>query len=308
MSTGKKVVVLDNLSTGSKKNIERWLGNRNFNFIEGDLLNKEDIEKAIRNCDTVFHLAANPEVKIGYTNTKVDYEQNIFATYNLLEAMRNDYCKKLIFTSSSTVYGEPSIIPTPESYGPMIPISLYGASKLASESLIMGYSKLFGFRSVIVRLANVIGSRSTHGVIYDFIGKLDKNHDLLEVLGDGSQKKSYLYIDDCISALMLLWKKMTTGVEIFNAGSFDRISVLEIARIVIEQIGIGSLQIKVNGGVDGGRGWKGDVKDMLLDISKLYQAGWEPNYSSKDAVRLTTKAIVKPFIKEFQSRKKLCAQ
>jgi UDP-glucose 4-epimerase len=292
MESGVNVTVLDNLSAGKLSNISRWLDNSRFKFIMGDMLNPGDVKKSMGNCEIVFHLAANPDVRIGAFNTRIDYEQNILATYNLLEAMRESDCRSIVFTSTSTVYGEAKKMPTPEDYGPLKPISLYGASKLACEALISGYSHLFGFKSVICRLANIVGSRSGHGVIYDFINKLRSNPKTLEVLGDGTQRKSYLYVDDCVEALLIASEKSREQVEIYNVGSEDTVNVATIARIVIEEMGLSDVEIKYTGGVDGGRGWKGDVKEMLLDISKIKRLGWKPKLNSAEAVRRTSKCII----------------
>ena len=293
MERNVRVTVLDNLSGGRLSNISTWLKNPRFKFIMGDMLNPEDLKKALENCEIVFHLAANPNVKIGAFNTRIDYEQNILATYNLLEALReNDECKNIVFTSTSTVYGEAEKMPTPEDYGPLKPISLYGASKLACEALISGYSHLFGFKSVICRLANIVGSRSGHGVIYDFINKLRNNPKTLEVLGDGTQRKSYLYVKDCVEAMILAAEKSSSQVEIYNIGSEDSVNVAAIAKIVIEEMGLKDVEIRYTGGVDGGRGWKGDVKVMLLDISKIKSLGWKPKLNSAEAVRQAAKDTI----------------
>jgi len=293
MERNVRVTVLDNLSGGRLSNISTWLKNPRFKFIMGDMLNPEDLKKALENCEIVFHLAANPNVKIGAFNTRIDYEQNILATYNLLEALReNDECKNIVFTSTSTVYGEAEKMPTPEDYGPLKPISLYGASKLACEALISGYSHLFGFKSVICRLANIVGSRSGHGVIYDFINKLRNNPKTLEVLGDGTQRKSYLYVKDCVEAMILAAEKSSSQVEIYNIGSEDSVNVAAIAKIVIEEMGLKDVEIRYTGGVYGGRGWKGDVKVMLLDISKIKSLGWKPKLNSAEAVRQAAKDII----------------
>ena len=293
MNRGNEVVVLDNLSSGTLENTATWLDNSRFKFVKGDLLKPEDIKNAIDGCEVVFHLAANPDVRIGVVNTRVDYEQNITATYNLLESMRRGRdCRSIAFTSSSTVYGEAKIIPTPEDYGPLKPISLYGASKLACESLISGYAHMFGFNSVICRLANIVGSRSSHGVVYDFIRKLKENPKKLEVLGDGTQSKSYLFIDDCIEAHFIAVENARDRVEIYNVGSEDKVNVLTIAKIVAEEMGLSKVEIHKTGGVDGGKGWKGDVKEMFLDISKLKRLGWKPKSNSAEAVRLTVKGML----------------
>ena len=293
MEQDVEVVVLDNLSKGRLENLAGWLGHPHFRFVKGDLIVPSSIEGSVKGCDVVFHLAANPEVRVGATETRVDYEQNVLATYNLLEAMRKSGgCGSIVFASTSTVYGEADVMPTPEDYGPLKPISLYGASKLACESLISGYSHMFGFRSVILRLANIVGPRSNHGVIHDFIEKLSENPRVLEVLGDGTQSKSYLHIDDCVEAFFVAAENVHDTIEIYNVGSEDRVNVLTIAGMVAEEMGLGGVEICCTGGVDGGRGWMGDVKEMLLDVSKLKSLGWKPARSSVDAVRLAVKGIL----------------
>ena len=304
MTRGDEVVVLDNLSNGKLENIAHRLGDSRFKFVKGDLLESSDIEDAVKGCGVVFHLAANPEVRVGATDTRVVYKQNVLATYNLLEAIRkSDSCGNIIFASTSTVYGEAEDIPTPEDYAPLRPISLYGASKLACESLISGYAHMFGFRSVMLRLANIVGPRSSHGVIFDFIRKLSENPRVLEVLGDGTQNKSYLHIDDCIGAFFVIRENAHDTVEVYNVGSEDRVDVLTIARIVAEEMGMDGVEICCTGGVEGGRGWKGDIKEMLLDVSKLKRLGWRPGLSSADAVNLATRTMlveVKAEIKNVQ--------
>src|SRR5918992_4648678 len=238
LSKNYHVTVLDNLSRGCLKNISRWLGSPRFEFVHADLLDNSKfnekisstLQKIVDSSDMVFHLAANPEVAIGTENTHIDFQQNVQATYNLLESVRKsqqavDYentnrnkkqnKKRLIFTSSSTVYGKAKNRPTPENYSPLYPISLYGATKLAGEAIISGYCHMFGINCVVARLANIIGPTNTHGVIYDFITKLTAHPNFLDILGNGQQDKSYLYIDDCVSALMLLsdWLQTNSGNE-----------------------------------------------------------------------------------------------
>ena len=294
MMKGAAVRVIDNLSNGALENISRWLRRSSFEFIKGDLLNKDDLEKATEKCEVIFHLAANPEVRIGSSMPEIHFEQNVVATYRLLEALRrSESVESFVFTSSSTVYGDASEIPTPEDYGPLKPISIYGASKLASEALISSFAYTYGFKAVIYRLANIIGSRSRHGVIYDFIRKLRKNPEELEILGDGTQRKSYLYIDDCISAMLTALKKSRGKAEIFNVGSEDWVDVETIAEIVVEEMGLKDVSFRFTGGIDGGRGWKGDVKYMLLSIEKLKTLGWKPKLNSAEAVRKTAREILK---------------
>jgi len=294
MSRGEEVQVLDNLSAGSLSNIAEWSGAKGFEFVKGDLLDVDVISGALRGCDTVYHLAANPEVRSWKATPEDHFKQNIECTYNLLEAIRREgNLSTLAFSSTSTVYGEPSEIPTPETYAPMKPISSYGASKLAAEAMTCSYASMYDFKTTIFRMANVVGPRTNHGVVYDFIEKLRKDKDELEVLGDGTQSKSYLYVDDCVEGLIAGTEKSKEKVDILNIGSEDRVNVLDIAKIVTEEMGLEDVEIRLTGGVDGGRGWKGDVKLMQLDMSRLRSYGWEPRYSSAEAVRLTARSIIK---------------
>jgi len=297
MKKGWKVVVLDNLSNGSLKNLDRWLKNEKFKFIQGDLKNPADALKAVSDVELVFHMAANPEVRVGETYPQTHFEENLLATFNLLEAMRNSkMAKKLIIASTSTIYGEACDIPTPEEYGPLIPISLYGASKLGCEALACSYAYTFGIHTLILRLANVVGSRATHGVIVDFIKKLQTSPQRLEMLGDGTQTKSYLYIDDCIDAILQLTNRFLESrkrVDIYNVGAFDQIGIGRIAEIVTEQMKLSNVKFVFTGGVNGGRGWLGDVKVMHLSTEKLCKAGWKPKYNSEQAIQLATKTLIK---------------
>jgi UDP-glucose 4-epimerase len=295
LKEGYKVTILDNFSSGNLKNIKPFMDNSSLTIIKEDLKNPSRLNQIVGECKVIFHLAANPEVKVGETNPQVHFEENILTTFNLLRAIRQlDTPKTVIFTSSSTVYGEVSQIPTPENYGPLIPISTYGASKLASEALITSCACTYNHRALILRLANIIGPKSNHGVIIDFIEKIVKNPKQLEILGDGLQEKSYLHIEDCIEAIIHLTNKFYKNkkrVDIYNVGSNDRITVKEIAKIVAEEMETPNIKFKFTGGIDGGRGWKGDVKKMQLSINKLLKTGWKPKYTSKQAVRLTAKAL-----------------
>ena len=294
MEHGGEVRVFDNLSAGSLSNLEKWIDNPRFDFVQGDVLESASVREAMKDCDTVFHLAANPEVRSWLASPEDHFRQNIEGTHILLEAIREQgIVETLVFTSTSTVYGEASQLPTPETYAPMKPISHYGASKLAAEALICSYASMYGFRSVVYRMANVVGPRCNHGVVYDFVEKLRRNPNELEVLGDGSQSKSYLYVSDCVEGMITGADRTDERVEILNIGSEDRVDVLTIAKIVVEEMGLGDVEIKLTGGVDGGRGWKGDVKLMQLDMSRLKALGWEPLFGSAEAVRLTARALAR---------------
>ena len=294
MENKEHVRVFDNLGSGSQENVSRWLDDSEFEFLKGDLLNKQDTKRAVENCEVVFHLAANPEVRLSSVSPYVHFKQNIVATNNLLEAVRKyGSAKTFVFTSSSTVYGEASQVPTPENYAPLEPISIYGASKMASEALIMAYAHTYGFNAIINRLANIIGPRSKHGVIHDFIEKLRFNPYELEILGDGTQAKSYLYVDDCVEAILFGFMKSSHHVEVYNLGSEDQINVNSIAQIVVEEMGLKNVTFHYTGGVDGGRGWKGDVKYMLLEVDRLKTLGWRPKLSSVEAVMKTVKGMLR---------------
>jgi len=241
----------------------------------------DDITGFFEGADEVWHLAANPEVRLGVENTRVHLEQNVIATYNVLEAMRRKEVRRILFTSTSTVYGEADQLPTPEEY-PTLPISLYGASKLAGEALIASYCHTFDMHAWIYRFANVIGQRSTHGVIYDFINKIRSNPTELEILGDGTQTKSYIYVTDCIEAMLAgLNATGKTRVHVFNIGTNDMTGVKRIAELVCEAMHT-KPAFKFTGGK---RGWIGDVPIMLLDASKLNTLDWKQRYTSEEAVK-----------------------
>jgi UDP-glucose 4-epimerase len=288
-----EVTVFDNLSSGKLQNVERWLSEPNFTFVREDLLKPRKLDETLSSCDIVFHLAANPEVRAGSVNPKVHYEQNVTATFNLLEATRKvGNVKKLVFTSSSTVYGEPERIPTPEDYAPLNPISAYGAFKLVSEVLITSYARTYGFDAVIYRLANITGDRAQHGIVYDFVNKLSTNPERLEILGDGTQKKSYLDVEDCINAMLIGVGRSSSRVTIYNVGSEDQVNVKEIADIACEEMGLKSVKYIFTGGVDGGRGWLGDVKVMLLSVQKIMNLGWKPTLNSNQSVRKAFRTLL----------------
>lgn len=286
-----KVIVLDNLVSGKEEFIQEHANNPNFEFHKVDLLN-DNIDNYFKNIDEVWHLAANPDIRAALKDTRIDVEQNILVTYKVLEAMRKNNVNNIFFTSTSTIYGEAKQMPTPENYSPLVPISLYGSTKLACESLISSYCHTFGIRAIIFRFANIIGERSTHGIIYDFINKLKNNPNELEILGDGTQCKSYLLINDCIDAMFFAKEKIKERFEVFNIGSEDKINVKRIAEIVCEEMGLKNVKFNFISGADG-RGWKGDVKMMQLSIEKIKSLGWKPKFNSEEAVRECTKTLLR---------------
>lgn len=290
ISLDYEVSVLDNLSSGFRVNMSQSIG-RNMKFMLGDCADAGDVREAMKDVDVLFHLAANAEVRLEFNDPKTCFQQNIYATHILLEELRRSKAQTVVFTSTSTVYGDVDLIPTPEDY-PTRPISVYGASKLASEALITAYAHTYDIKAVIFRLANIVGSRSGHGVIHDFISKLKVNPRELEILGDGTQTKSYLYINDCLDAVLRATAKSEGLTNIFNVGSQDQINVKEIAKLVVDEMDLKDVAFHFSGGVDGGRGWRGDVKKMFLDVTKIESLGWKPKFSSEDAVVQTIRSLL----------------
>jgi len=290
ISNNLNVKIIDNLSNGNLSNLKNVNLIKN-QFIKKDLKDQSDVEKIMSDVKTVFHMAADPEVSIGFKNPEILYKENIQNTFYLLEAIRKADVENILFASSSTVYGEPDIIPTPENYAPLLPISTYGASKLACEALISSYCHSYGINGIIFRLANIVGSRSNHGIIPDLIKKLKNDPNNLEILGDGTQSKSYLEVADCVDCFFFCLDNVNKRVEVFNSGNDDKINVLDIARIICKNMNLDDVKLSPNGGVDNGRGWIGDVKIMQLDISKLKKLGWKPKLSSKQAIDAASKNI-----------------
>lgn len=289
MNMGYSVTVYDNLSSGKKQFIEQHFKKNNFRFIEGDLLDLEKLKNSIKNHDVVFHIAANPFVRLGEKQTRLDLEQGAIATYNVLESMRLNNIKKIIFSSSSVVYGETPPIDIPENYGPTLPISFYGAGKLAAEGLITAFCGTFDFQAWIFRFANVVGLRGTHGVIVDFIDKLRKNPYELEILGDGHQQKPYLHVSDIVEGMLYGFKHSNDQINLFNLGCDSNTTVTRIAEMVVEEMRLKNVKFKYTGGK---RGWPGDVPRFQLSIEKIKKLGWQPKYTSDEAVRKAIREIL----------------
>ena len=290
LDAGFGVKIIDNLSSGDLKLIDHRLKNPNCEFIKGDLTSLDDVMMATKNVDVVFHMAANPDIRLGTKITDTDLKQGTIATYNILESMRLNDVKKIVFASSSVVYGENAPMPTPENHGPCLPISLYGASKLGSEGLITSWVGTFNFQAWIFRFANIIGERGTHGVIFDFIHKLKRDSLRLEVLGNGLQEKSYMEVKDCVSAMMHIFTNTKEPVNLFNLGSHDTCSVRRIAEIVVDETGFHNAAIEYTGG---DRGWAGDIPKAMLSIEKMLSTGYDVTYDSEAAVRHTAKCLIK---------------
>ena len=290
VARGDDVVVIDNLSSGDVGFIQPHLDNGRVRLVEGDICNPADVGRAMAmEIDCVFHLAANPDIRLGTRITDTDLQQGTVATYNILEAMRLNDVDRIVFASSSVVYGEDAPLPTPEDHGPCMPISLYGASKQAGEGLISSWVGTFGLQAWIFRFANIIGARGTHGVIFDFIHKLKNDPTRLEVLGDGLQEKSYMEVGDCVDAMLHVMANAHQPLNLFNLGSHDTASVRRIAEIVVEVTGCADARIEYTGG---DRGWAGDIPRARLGIDKMLQTGFDVAMNSEEAIRYTATCLL----------------
>jgi UDP-glucose 4-epimerase len=289
IAEGNQVTVFDNLSSGKKEFIEQHIGKGDFKLIKADLLDLDKVKETMRRHDVVFHLAANPEARWGIENTELDLKQETIATYNVLEAMRVNGVKKIVFASSGTIYGETPVIPLPEDYGPALPISLYGAGKLASEGLVSAFCGTFDMQAWIFRFANVVGKRTTHGVIFDFIQKLKQNPSKLEILGDGKQCKPYLHVDDCVDGILFGFKNSHDKVNVFNLGCPTATDVTTIAKMLVEEMGLSEVNFKYTGG---DRGWPGDVPQVRFSVQKMNNLGWKARHTSDEAVRKAIRDIL----------------
>jgi UDP-glucose 4-epimerase len=287
VARGDAVTVFDNMSSGRAEFLAHH--GDSVTFVQGDLLDLDAIKAAMPGIDFVFHLAANPDIRLGTRVTDTDLKQGTLATYNVIEAMRCAGVKNIAFASSSVVYGEAEQMPTPEDYGPLFPISLYGASKLASEALITSWVGTFELKAWLFRFANIVGARGTHGVIFDFIHKLKADPSRLEVLGNGRQEKSYLEVMDCARAMIHLTETTDEAINCFNLGTRDTCSVSRIAEIVIEETGLQNVSIEYTGG---DRGWAGDVPKSMLDPSRLFESGYTPTYNSEESIRHTAALLI----------------
>jgi len=283
------VTVYDNLSTGREEFISPHFGEPYFRLVKADLLDFGTLFREMKDHESVWHIAANPDIRKGTASTRVDLEQNTLATYNALESARRCDVKSFVFSSTSTVYGRAKIVPTPEDAGPCLPISLYGASKLACEGLVSAYAELYGIKSWIFRFANIVGHRSTHGIIFDMVEKLNKDRRTLEVLGDGKQRKSYLLVEECVDAMVFGFKHANDKLNYFNLGAADQIAVKRIIDIIVEEAKLKDTRIRYTGGESG---WKGDVPRFLLDVKKMAKLGWKAKHTSEEAIREATRIVI----------------
>ena len=289
-----RICVYDNLTSGTLEHIAFAKESPKFQFIKAEIKDLEILKAAMKGFDLVIHLAANPDIAKAVTQPDIDFWEGTFLAQNILEAMRVNGVPNLLYTSGSGVYGENAEVRFSENYGPCIPISTYGASKLACEGLIAAYCHMFGLRARIFRFANVVGPKQTHGIGYDFIKKLSKNRGELEILGDGKQLKSYIYIDDIVDATEIVLEdliKRNDIFDVFNVATDDLISVTEIANIACDVMGLSleDVEFKYSGG---DRGWKGDVPKVILNAEKIKSLGFKVKNNSSQAIR---KSILKMY-------------
>jgi UDP-glucose 4-epimerase len=288
LEVGLEVVGWDNLSTGREEFLGNALKRTEFRFVRGDNLDLPALSRAMTGCDFVFHLAANADVRFGLDHPEKDLQQNTIATFNMLEAMRANEVKKIAFSSTGSVYGEHELIPTPENAPFPVQTSLYGASKVAGEALIQAYCEGYGFEGYIFRFVSILGERYTHGHVYDFYKQLLENPNHLRVLGDGTQRKSYLYIQDCLSAIFHAIDSGSAAAGkhrsvVFNLGTDEFCTVRDSIRWICGHLGL-SPDLEFLGG---SRGWIGDNPFIFLDTQKIRQTGWRNELSIRDAVLRT---------------------
>ena len=287
----ERVVVFDNFSSGPQANADKSASDPRVTVVRGDLKELGPVTAAMIECDTVFHFAANPDIAKAVSQPDIDFWEGTYLTQNILEAMRVNGVRKILYTSGSGVYGENPDVAFAENYGPCIPISTYGASKLACEALIAAYCHMFELTGRVFRFANVVGPRQTHGVGYDFIRRLKKDPTRLRILGDGSQKKSYIHVDEVLAAMRLVNEHAGGSYDVFNVATNDYITVAEIADLAVKVSGLSTKDVKYEF-TGGDRGWKGDVPVVRFDCSKIKALGWKARRTSAEAVTDAMKAML----------------
>jgi UDP-glucose 4-epimerase len=288
LSDGHRVTAYDNCSTGQPEFLAEAMKNDRFRLIRNDILDLPALTSAVRGAEVVFHLAANADVRFGPDHPRKDLDQNTIGTFNVLEAMRVNDVRRIAFSSTGSIYGEPEIFPTPEDAPLPVQTSLYGASKLAGEGLIQAYCSSFGFQACIFRFVSILGERYSHGHVFDFYKQLRAHPDRLDVLGNGKQRKSYLAVQDCIEAMLLAMTKSSSSVSIHNLGTNEYVEVDDSIGWICEYLGV-SPQRVYSGGE---RGWIGDSPFIFLDCSRIRALGWQPRLSIRDGVIRTIEYLV----------------
>jgi UDP-glucose 4-epimerase len=287
LAAGHEVTAFDNFSTGQEQFVAAALDNSRYRLVRGDLLDLDALRAAMAGSEVVFHLAANADVRFGTDYPRRDLEQNTIATWNVLEAMRSHGIRRIAFSSTGSVYGEAQVIPTPEHCPFPVQTSLYGASKVAAEALIQAYCEGFGIQACIFRFVSIMGERYTHGHVFDFYKQLLEHPNELHVLGNGAQRKSYLYVQDCIDAILLALERAAAPVSIFNLGTDEYCQVNQSIQWICERLGLHpALQY-----TGGDRGWIGDNPFIFLDCSRIRALGWQPRLTIQQAVVRTVEYL-----------------
>jgi UDP-glucose 4-epimerase len=287
LARGLEVVGYDNLSTGLAEFLADARRQPRFTFVQGDVLDEPTLRAAMAGCDFAFHLAANADVRFGTNHPRRDLEQNTIATYNVLEAMRANGVRRVAFSSTGSIYGEPTVFPTPETAPFPIQTSLYGASKLAGEGLLAAYAHGFGFETYIFRFVSILGERYTHGHVFDFFRKLRADPTRIEVLGNGLQRKSYLYVQDCVDAIFTVVDQAHEPVNIYNLGTTEYVTVNQSLGYICEALGL-SPERSYTGGE---RGWIGDSPFILLDTARVNALGWTPRVTIREGILQTLRFL-----------------
>jgi UDP-glucose 4-epimerase len=288
--TAEAVVIFDNFSSGKKEFLDELVSDPRLQTVESDLQDLPKVTAAMEGCDVVFHLASNPDIAKAVDFPPIDFWNGTYLTQNIVEAARINRVKRLIYTSGSGVYGDRGLEKCSEDQGPLLPISTYAASKIAGETIICAYCHMFEMEGVAFRFANVVGPHQTHGVAYDFVRRMYENPRSLRILGDGTQSKSYIYVDDVIEAMFLVINRVNQPFDCFNVASEDYITVRDIANLVTQQMGLESVEYQFT---EGDRGWKGDVPIVRFDCSKIQSLGWRAKCSSSEAIRKSIDAMIK---------------
>ncbi len=286
------VTIYDNLSSGREWHFAKHLNNPKFRFVKGDVKDLESLRRAMDGSEVVIHLASNPDIARAATEPDIDFREGTYLTERVLEAMRLSSAKRILYASGSGVYGDLGMVEANEDYGPLVPISTYGASKLAGEVLISSYCHMFELTACVCRFGNVVGPRQTHGVGFDFVRALRKDPTRLRILGDGGQSKSYIYVEDVIAAVLMAHQKTKQKFQTYNVATGDYITVKEIAELAVECVGLdrGKVKFEFTGG---DRGWKGDVAVVRLNTDRIRSLGWKNKRNSREALKESMMALIR---------------
>jgi UDP-glucose 4-epimerase len=286
------VTIYDNLSSGREWHFAKHLGNPKFKFVKGDVKELDLLRRTMDGAEVVIHLASNPDIARAATEPDIDFREGTYLTERVLEAMRLGSAKRILYASGSGIYGELGMVEAAEDHGPLVPISTYGASKLAGEALISSYCHMFGLTGCVFRFGNVVGPRQTHGVGFDFVRALRKDPARLRILGDGGQSKSYVYVEDVVGAVLTAHEKTKQRFQAYNVATGDYITVKEIADLAVECVGLDPAKVKFEF-TGGDRGWKGDVAVIRLNTDRIRGLGWRNSRNSREALRDSMMALIR---------------